>query len=174
MPAPLVGYADMVGQSGEGERMRSKTPCRRRGSCSLLIILLLLSAGRVIPARASADVESTPVQAPGRQVPRHGLEDRVRVLAKALDLDAKQQSELRKVLEDQREQVRKVWSDTSVPAAYRVSATEAIGDRTADRIRALLNEEQRKRYKPPRVSRDALAGSTPPDVEAWMAGGKAR
>lgn len=109
--------------------------------------------------------------APQRQVPHHhnriGLEDRVRTLSKALDLDATQQSELRKVLEDQREQVGRIWSDASVPAAYRVSATQAISDKTADRIRALLNEEQRKKYKTAR-QHGAAADSAKPNVEAWM------
>ena len=96
------------------------------------------------------------------------------MLSKALDLDAKQQSELRKVLEDQREQVSRVWNDTSVPAAYRVSATQAITDKTADQIRALLREEQKKRYNPPKLPREAAPGSPRPSVEAWMNPAKAR
>lgn len=89
------------------------------------------------------------------------------MLAKALDLDARQRSELRKVLEDQREQVSRAWSDTSVPAPYRVLSTQVITDRTADRIRALLNDEQRKRYNPPRRPYET-PGSARPSVDAWM------
>lgn len=96
------------------------------------------------------------------------------MLSKALGLDASQLSGLRKVLEAQREQVSRVWSDTSVPAAYRVSATQTISDKTADQIRALLNEEQKKRYNPPKPPHEATRGSTRPSLEAWMNPGKAR
>lgn len=96
------------------------------------------------------------------------------MLSKSLDLDARQRSDLRKVLEDQREQVSRVWSDTSVPAAYRVSATQAISDRTADQIRALLNDEQRKRYNPPKPPHEATPGSARPSVDPWMEPDRAR
>jgi len=78
------------------------------------------------------------------------------------------------VLEGQREQVRKVWSDASVPAAYRVSAIHAISDKTADQIRALLSEEQKKHYNPPKPPREAATGSSRPSVEAWMNQAKSR
>lgn len=101
-----------------------------------------------------------------RKRPVHGLEDRVKLLSKALGLDPRQQLELRKILQGQREEVTRVWSDTSVAPAYRVVATQAIGDRTADQIRALLNDEQKKKYNPPRQAHQA-AGSRQ-GVEDWM------
>jgi hypothetical protein len=48
-----------------------------------------------------------------------------------------------------------------------VSATQSIGDKTADQIRALLNEEQRKKYNPPKPSHEASTGPSP-GVEEWM------
>jgi hypothetical protein len=101
---------------------------------------------------------------------RHsGLDDRVKLLARELDLDAKQQSELKKVLENQREQVVRAWADGSVPAGVRVQATQKISERTSDQIRALLNDEQRKRYIQPR-SRETEQSLASGDVESWMAG----
>ena len=91
-----------------------------------------------------------------------------------IELDARQQSELRKALEDQRDQMTRVWSDAAVPAAYRVSATQAIADQTSDRIRALLNEEQRKRYNAPRPKNGLTPGTARPSVEAWMYPDQAR
>lgn len=137
---------------------------------------LALGIGLVVaslsPAQAAGAGEKPAVHPPVRRLPRQvggrSLEERVTMLSKALDLDARQQSQLRKVLEDQREQVSRVWSDTSVPAAYRVGTTQAISDKTADRIRALLNDEQRKRYNPPKPPREARPGSARPSVEAWM------
>lgn len=143
----------------------------------LAVLALGMSLASVWPVQAQTATGGEPaaVPAPTRHVQRHrgtgGLEERVAMLSKALHLDDTQQAELRRVLADQREEIGRAWSDTSVPAADRVSATQAISDRTADRIRALLNEEQRKQYNPPRQPHTASAR---PSVEAWMYPGRAR
>jgi hypothetical protein len=93
-------------------------------------------------------------------------------LTKALGLDANQQSELRKLLIAQRDETLKVWADEAAPAAQRVKATEVISDQTADRIRAMLTDEQKKRYNPPRQQRDAADETDRPSAEAWMNAGK--
>jgi hypothetical protein len=127
-----------------------------------------------MPARAAGDGRPPAVDVAHRHAPRkhqaHGLEDRVRILTKALDLDPRQQEGLRKILQSQREQVMKAWSDASVAPAYRVAATQAIEDGTADRIRALLNDEQRKKYNPPRQAHQAPGSG----VEEWMGKGTQR
>jgi Spy/CpxP family protein refolding chaperone len=137
-----------------------------------LRVVLALAAGCLVSAHAATEAQDADAKAPARGAPRHhnrpGTEDRVKTLAQALDLDAKQQAELRKVLQGERDAIRRVWSDVSVPGAYRVAATQAISDRTADLIRALLNDEQRKKYKPPRVPHDPAADSAKPNLEAWM------
>ncbi len=95
------------------------------------------------------------------------LDSRVKLMAKELDLSAAQQAQVKKVLLEQREQVAALWNDASVPAAIRVSRTQAVGDHTADRIRALLTEKQRKKYIQPR-QHDAKVGAAAVDVESWM------
>jgi hypothetical protein len=150
----------------------------RNGSVLLplaLLAVLVLASAWPVPARAATEGQDTAAAASARQVPRHrkgaSIDDRVRFLSKALGLDAKQQSELRKVLEAQREEIGKVWADEEAPAAYRIKATETISEQTADRIRALLNDEQKKKYNAPR-QRPAPGESARPDVEAWMDAGK--
>ena len=69
--------------------------------------------------------------------------------------------------EAQRAEVAKVWSDASVPSAIRVGATQAIGDRTAERIRTLLNDEQRRKYIQPR-QHEVPVGAAGGDVQKWM------
>jgi hypothetical protein len=135
-------------------------------------------AASLCPPQAAAAGAKSAIQAGAHPAPRHpgrrSLEQRVTMLSKALGLDAGQQSELRKVLERQREQISRVWRDTAVPAAYRVSATQAISEKTADQIRALLNDEQRKRYNPRKPPHKAgPGGSGRPSVEAWMYPAKA-
>jgi hypothetical protein len=163
------------------------TPSRR-----FRIMPMLGSAGLVLGiAQATADppaIASAAVNAPTEAVKpqatvespaRHAraarahpagnpLEQRIALLAKELDLDATQQAKVKALLESQRDQVSKIWGDTAVPAGYRVIATQAISDKTAGQIRALLNDAQRKKYlaeKPPRVEMD---NASKPGVEAWM------
>jgi hypothetical protein len=114
-------------------------------------------------APASAHLE--PLRTPSH--PRAGgtLDHRLKVLAKALDLDARQEAELRRILESQRQAVTKIWSDPALLSAERVPATRAAEERTAEQIRAILNDEQKKRYNPPKPQG---AEAPPPNVEAWM------
>jgi hypothetical protein len=135
-------------------------------------LALALSMSALIPGPAAADGPAPAAGvAPPRALHHHRLpvrEDRATTLSKALDLDGRQQSELRKVLEDEREQINRVWSDSTVPTAYRVSVTREINDRTADRIRALLRDEQKKKYTPPRQPHETVPGAGQPSVEDWM------
>jgi Spy/CpxP family protein refolding chaperone len=143
----------------------------RRSAFSRLALVVALSAGFLLPNITVAAGQSTDAEVPPAQTPRHhrpnNLDDRVKALSKALDLDAAQQSELRRVLERQREQIKRVWSDPSIPADYRASAVKAISDGTADQIRALLNEEQRKKY-PAKLPPEPRVGAGQPSVEDWM------
>jgi len=134
-------------------------------------------------AGAVAEVEPAgPVNDNGALIPRDAgarrrrfsaLDRRVMLLTRELGLTANQQGQVRKALESQREQVARVWSDTSVAPARRVGATQAIADRTAERIRALLTEEQRKKYLQPR-KREAAVGASGARAEAWMTAGRRR
>jgi len=138
----------------------------RHWACGLAVLLPGL-----LPAWAgvgAADVPAAPPQPPSaRQPAGHEIDARVERLSKALDLDEKQRMELGRLLVQQREQVARIWSDASVPAPYRVNATQVVSDRTADQIRAMLNDEQRTKFNPPRRQRAADA-AVRPDVEAWM------
>jgi hypothetical protein len=130
----------------------------RMGGLAGLLVLALGGPG-LMPSAAAAGR--------GR---RSALEDRVSTLTKALALDAKQQVAVRDVLQRQRERVRRIWSDETVPSAHRIAMTKAVSRRTADEIRALLNEEQRKKYDPPPEG-DAGAVTGSAHVEDWMKGG---
>jgi hypothetical protein len=116
------------------------------------------------------------VDAPGvkGRGPRHSqrltaeqiIDGRVRRLAKALELDEAQQARLREVLRSERQQINSMWRENPHPAADRVGPMLAILDRTREEIRAMLTEEQSKKY-PAAVPR----GSTAPanaDLDYWM------
>jgi len=144
-----------------------------------VLLLAGLIAGSPWLAHAQAPAEGQVVDgaAPRQHAPRHPrrqtLDERVKLLAKELDLDAKQQAEVRKLLERQRDQVKRVWDDAAVPAANRIAATQAISDKTGDAIRALLNDEQKKKYNAAKPPRDPDT-SPRSNVEDWMDGGKNR
>ena len=138
--------------------------------------LLVAGAAPAADAPPAADV-SAPTETPAvtsaqppamHQMARPRADDRVAVLTRALNLNSDQQLQLSQVLESRREQIRQVWSDNSGPAAYRISATRAIDDRTADQIRALLNDEQKKKYNPSRPPHKLGPGVEEPSVEDWM------
>lgn len=116
------------------------------------LIAMNLAWGAAIAADAVASVPVAPMHA-GLQMHESAssLDVRVRRLARALDLSPPQQEQLRSILLKQEDQVRQAWADNSVPSSYRVLATRVISDQTADRIRAILNDEQKKKYNPPRL-----------------------
>jgi hypothetical protein len=91
----------------------------------------------------------------------------VQLVARELALDATQQVRLRGILQAQRDDIARAWRDPSVPAALRIAATQTIGEKTADRIRAILTDEQREKYMKSH-QHDAPGG----DVERWMKAGE--
>jgi TolA-binding protein len=123
-------------------------------------------AGAVAPSATRPAPVARP-RARNRQ-PGAGLEDRIQLLTAELELDSKQQQDVRKLLEEQRAQVQRVWSDNSVPSVQRVAATKAISDKTADGIRELLNDEQRKKYTAARQPRAAGDDDARQSLEYWM------
>lgn len=101
------------------------------------------------------------------------LADRVRLMSKELDLDTSQQQQLTAILIAQRGEVARAWSDPTVPAALRISATQRISESTGDRIRAILTDGQREKYIKVHP-RDTPVGAPGADLDKWMAPAAAR
>jgi Rod binding domain-containing protein len=106
-------------------------------------------------------------QATSRAPAAARLDDRVKAVSTALDLDAAQQTQLRKILLEQRDAVRKIWSDKSLSPAERVPATRAAGTRAGDEIRAILNDEQKKKYNSATPTKPDEQGDKR-SVEQWL------
>jgi hypothetical protein len=123
-------------------------------------------------AAAEPAAGAQPVPAPTHH--ESALAQRVTLLSAELGLSTQQQAQVRRILEEQRESVMTVWNDSSLPAANRVSATRVIGDRTADRIRAILTEEQKAKYRQARKPRGTEENSPSPSVEEWMKAASAK
>jgi len=133
-----------------------------------LLALACVLAGTA-PVRAADAVTAEP-EAAQRVTQLHRTppaRDPAAAFAKRLDLDAQQQAQVKRLLAIRQAQIRNVWSDPSIAADDRVGAVKAINEKTEAQIRALLTEEQRKRYFQPRPS-GSPATDPKPSVEEWL------
>jgi hypothetical protein len=157
-------------------------------ACAFVLTLLMCSgvraeveAATALEPEPAAQASVAPAQAevaqPGEPGIRHKsvspLDKRVTLLTKELKLDARQQVQVRKILQEQQAQISRLWSDSSTAPALRVNATQTIGDHTADQIRAILNEEQRQKYVQEH-KRTTKVGAPGADVQTWMTPAKAK
>lgn len=123
------------------------------------------SSGPAAPA--AVPVRRFARQQAARRRARQAAVDPLPRLAAALKLDAAQQAEVRRALQAQREALRRLANAPADPDVPRVAAIHAIADRTAERIRAVLNDEQKKLYGQP-LPHDPAAGEDRRSVEEWM------
>jgi hypothetical protein len=150
----------------------------RLASIAAMVFVAAFSANSAAagsgPDQSAGDPAATPSpESPAKSAPAArgrvraagSLQHRVDVLAKALQLDARQRTQLLTILESQRQAVSNIWSDPKLLPAERTPATRALQERTANQIRAILTDEQRKLYNPPKPQ-----GAEPPspNVEEWM------
>ena len=94
-------------------------------------------------------------------------QDRMQVLVNGLKLTPAQQAEVRQALEAQRAAIRRLSSAPQSPEVPRVAAIRAITRRTAERIRAVLNDDQRKLYSQP-LPDDYSPSQGKPGVDVWL------
>jgi hypothetical protein len=139
-------------------RSYNKTFAAKLCNCSLraLLCLALVLPALLLSAPAFAQRGHRPT-----------LDDRVRVLARSLELNEAQQAAVKKILEQRQQETLRIRLDSSISGATRIERFRALQDNTVERIRALLNEEQKKKYDPLAVRRIAPA----PDqksVEDWL------
>jgi hypothetical protein len=137
----------------------------------LLPFLVAVALAYICAPAAFAEEPAPHIAAPEQTNPplggqRPDLDNRARRLSKMLELTEAQQIQLAQVLASQREQIRKLWRDQKVPPEYRISAMRAINEQTEDQIRALLNDEQKKKYVASRP-RDPARASQQPNVDYW-------
>jgi hypothetical protein len=95
------------------------------------------------------------------------IDDQVKRFAELLDLSEAQQSEVKKTLEFRQVQIRRIRLDGSLSGEERISRLRGLQDNTVASIRAVLNDEQKKKYDP-LVVRQAQKNSPQPSVEDRM------
>ena len=139
--------------------------CSGRALLSLALVLPLLLPGALVVAQV--DGAASPARPTPRGHRRPSIDDRVKVLARSLDLNEAQQSAVKKILEQRQQETLRLRLDPSVSGDARIDRFRAIQDNTVQQIRAILTDEQRKKYDPLAVRRIQPA----PDqrsVEDWL------
>ena len=80
------------------------------------------------------------------------MDAQLRRLAVDLKLDAAQQAKIRPILVARSEQMQRLQHDAQLTPAERRQRALAVGDRSAEQIRAQLTEAQRAQYIRPRAA----------------------
>jgi hypothetical protein len=130
----------------------------------LLVATVLTSALYAQTSEAPLSPSPKPIH---RTRTRATLDDRVKVLAKSLDLSESQQVTVKKILEQRQQETLRLRTDPSISGGERIDRFRSLQDQTVIRIRAVLNDEQKKKYDPLAVRRLTPA----PDqksVEDWI------
>jgi len=131
------------------------------------------------PATPAADTPAPPTQNPATPAPitprhrtsarnqRPTLDDRIAILSKNLELTEAQRSAVKKILVQRQEQTLRI-RNSAEPGNVRVGQFRALQDQTVNQIRAILTDEQKKKYDPL-----VLRKMPPPDtpqrsLEDWI------
>jgi hypothetical protein len=136
--------------------------CTIHCCCALLLIIAAVCSpglvrGQEQPAPNQADTNTpspaspTPQRSRTRTRPayrRHTIDERVAQFSKALDLDDTQKAGVKAILERQQMRTRQLQLDSNISGEERINRFRALQQETVARIRALLNDEQKKKYDP--------------------------
>jgi len=79
---------------------------------------------------------------PGRQ----SVEERLQTMTENLGLTPAQQAQIKPILEDTQQQMQAIMKDESLSREDRGSKMRSLRDATDQKIRALLNDEQKKKF----------------------------
>ncbi len=139
---------------------------KQAGLC-LAALLLNVSLASSALAQTTAVEPATPAPPTRSSSRRPSLDDRVKKLATALNLDEAQQVAVKRILQQRQQETLRLRHDTSITGSARIERLRALQDQTVQRIRLVLNDEQKKKYDPLAVRQ---AGPAPgqKSVEDWL------
>ena len=135
----------------------NSSPVRKHGtsrtlaSCRRILLKLALLVPMLLPGVPVPAQDTNAAQQVHRVAPRYKrqtLDDRVEHLARYLDLNERQRSALKNILLENQQEILKMRGVSSQGEELQMDRFRAIKDKTTERIRAMLTEEQRKKYDP--------------------------
>ena len=143
---------------------------RKALPAATILVALVLSLGLGIAFGQNAQAQAAPDQSgqgagmDGR-MGRHAMptvDDQVKHMAKKLNLSDDQQAKLKPILEDQRKQMEQIRDDSSLSRDDRFSKMKSVHENSAAQIKALLNEDQQKKFdKMQEERREHMGGRGP-------------
>jgi Spy/CpxP family protein refolding chaperone len=142
---------------------------RGRPGRTFLSIVLALLAGYCVSSRVVAGDQAPGSVAPKqtrRQSNRSTIDERASRFARNLDLTEAQQASVKKILEQQRQEILRIRNDPSIAGSAGIDRVRALQEKTVERIRAVLNEEQKKKYDP--LAPRKIPPTPQPSVEDWL------
>jgi periplasmic protein CpxP/Spy len=98
----------------------------------------------------------------GRQMP--SVDDQIKHMTKKLNLTADQQTKLKPILEDQRTQMEKIHSDSSLSREDRMSKMQDLRQSSDTQIKSLLTDDQQKNF-------DKMRAEQGDRMKQWRKGG---
>ena len=131
---------------------------------TLLLPMLLLSAP--VPAQES---NAHPIHESGARHKHRSLDDRFELLARYLDLSNEQRSALKDILLERQQEIVNMRHAPAPGAGLQMDRLRTLEDQTADKIRAILTEEQRKKYNP-LGEHNSASTSQNLNVDGWLKG----
>ena len=141
------------------------------GRCNLRIFVKLASLLPLLLLSASISAqEADSARAPQRVIPSHqrlSPDERGKVLARYLELDETQQMALQKILEQRQQEVLQMRFTPVPRGSAQIDRFRSLQDKTVNRIRAVLNQEQRKKYDL-MVSPKATPSASKTSVQDWL------
>jgi hypothetical protein len=147
-----------------------KSAAKRRQRCAAAVTSLALLSPFLMagwPVVAGAADAGNPAPQAHQVKTRSSIDERVRQFGKNYELNEAQQAAVKKILEQRQEETLRIRLDPSLTGSARIERFRALQDATIARIRAVLNEEQRKKYNPlaPRAVPQAKDQRS---VEDWL------
>ena len=132
-----------------------------------LLLLLALCLPMLLSSAPALTQDSEPAR-PAQPVPRRHrrvtVDDQVKGLAKSLDLNQDQQEAVKKILERRQLESVHIMHSSSGPDA--IDRFRALQTGTVEQIRAVLNDEQKKKYNP--LAPRPPQASDQPSVQDWI------
>lgn len=144
--------------------MTSATKLTKRSAVALLLLVFGLP-WTLVSAQAPAPGSLGP-QTPAHRPRKSNIDARVRILTKSLDLNDMQQSAVKNILEERQQQTLRIRRDPSISGSARIERFRMLQDSTVERIRAVLNEEQKKKYDP--LASRQIQSTPERSVEDWL------
>lgn len=122
-----------------------------QGHSSTLILGLALALTVLLPGPTAIAQASSSGRPPHRTTHNYrprSLDDRVKTLAKNLNLSKAQQASVKKILKERVQEILRLRTDPSLSGADRIARFRGLQKQTVVKIREVLDEEQKKKYDP--------------------------